>query len=475
MAPTQNPYDAVALAMDGVHRLARDYVLGLPGRPAGSASTRDELGAALDEPLPEHETDSDQVAAEWLRRAAPGIVGSAGPRFFGFVLGGVTPAALAGDWLASTIDQNAGLWAISPAATQTEMVVMRWLKELFDLPAAWTGALTSGATQSNTAALAAARQWAGARHGHDIAANGMIGCPPITVVSSEAIHASARKALANNGFGRNNVRTVPAPGGRVDIAALKQALAEIDGPAIVIANAGEVNTGQFDDIAAVAELVEAHPGGAWLHVDGAFGLFAAASPRFKHLTAGIERADSVASDGHKWLNVPYDCGFVLFKDAPNARATFTTLAAYLSGDGGWDADDYGVDMSRRFRALPAWCALKAYGREGYRTMIERCVDNAIAFINWIDATPGLELMNAERLRATPLNIVCFRFSGEGRSDAEADELNRRAAVAIQADGRAFVSGTDWDGRRAMRAAFDNWATTLEDVKILQQAVLAAGS
>ena len=172
--------------------------------------------------------------------------------------------------------------------------------------------------------------------------------------------------------------------------------------------------------------------------------------------------------------MPYDCGFVLFKDAENARATFTTLAAYLSGDGGWDADDYGLDMSRRFRALPAWCALKAYGREGYRAMVERCVDNAIAFIAWLDETPGLELMNAERLRESPLNIVCFRFSCAGTTGEEADEFNRRAAAFIQADGRAFVSGTVWDGRRAMRAAFDNWATTLDDVKILQEAVLAAG-
>lgn len=473
MAGGTNPYEAVAVAMDGVYELARDYVLTLPNRPAGSSATRAELGAALNEPIPETGADPTAVAHEWLRRAEPGIVGGPGPRFFGFVQGGVTPGALAGDWLATTIDQNGGLWAISPAATQTEFVVLDWLKELFGLPAEWSGALTSGATQSNTAALAAARQWAGAQHGRDIAADGMIGCPPITVVSSEAIHASARKALANNGFGRNSVRTVPAPGGQVDLAALDAELARIDGPVIAIANAGEVNTGQFDDIAGVASVIERHPGGAWLHVDGAFGLFAGASPELRDRINGIEQADSVASDGHKWLNVPYDCGFVLFKDAENARATFTTLAAYLTGDGGWDADDYSLDMSRRFRALPVWCAIKAYGREGYRAMVERCVDNARAFMEWIDAMPGIELMNAERLRETPLNIVCFRFSCEGKSDEEADAVNRAATAAIQADGRAFVSGTVWDGRRAMRAAFDNWATTLADVAILEEVVLAS--
>jgi glutamate/tyrosine decarboxylase-like PLP-dependent enzyme len=301
----------------------------------------------------------------------------------------------------------------------------------------------------------------------------LIGCPPIAVVSSEAIHASARKALANAGFGRDAVRTVPAPGGRVDLAALKAELAKINGPVIVVANAGEVNSGQFDDLNGVAELVEAHPGGAWLHVDGAFGLFAGASPLYAERIAGIGRADSVTSDGHKWLNVPYDCGFVFYKDAENARATFTTLAAYLAGDGGWDADDYSPDMSRRFRALSAWCALKAYGREGYRAMVERCVDNARAFMDWIEATPGIELMNRERQLETPFNIVCFRLACDGKSDAETDELNRRAAAAIQADGRAYVSGTAWEGRRGMRAAFDNWATTLDDVAILEDAVLTA--
>lgn len=473
MVEKVNPYEAVAAAMDGVHALARNYVLTLPDRSAGSAATRQELGAALEEPIPEIGSDATAVVKEWLRRAEPGIVGSPGPRFFGFVLGGVTPGALAGDWLTSTIDQCGGFWSVSPAATQTEFVAIRWLKELFELPVAWTGALTSGATQGNTAALAAARQWAGRHWGLDIASDGLIGCPPIMVVSSEAIHASARKALANNGFGRNSVRTVPAPGGQVDLAALKAELEQIDGPVIVIANAGEVNTGQFDDIAAVSDLCAAHAGGAWLHVDGAFGLFAGASPKLRHLIDGIERADSVAADGHKWLNVPYDCGFVFFKDAEIARASFTTMAAYIAGDGGWDAADYTPDMGRRFRALPVWCAIKTHGREGFREMIERGVDNARAFIGWIDVTPGIELMNADRLRESPFNIVCFRLSCDGKTEGELDEINRAAAAAIQADGRAFVSGTVWEGRRAMRAAFDNWATTLEDVKLLQEAVLAA--
>jgi len=257
------------------------------------------MSSALDEPLPESGSDPVAVMTEWLARADVGITASPGPRFFGFVNGGSTPAALAGDWLASALDQNAGLWLASPAAAQTELVVLRWLKELFGLPAEWTGALTSGATMANLTGLAAARQWAGQRLGFDAAQDGLGGHPPITVVASTEIHASAVKSLGTLGIGRGSVRRLPAIHGALDLAALDAALAEIDGPVIIVANAGEVNTGAFDDIAAIADRRDQHPGGAWLHVDGAFGLFAALSPQHASLARGVERADSVAADGHK--------------------------------------------------------------------------------------------------------------------------------------------------------------------------------
>jgi glutamate/tyrosine decarboxylase-like PLP-dependent enzyme len=470
----ENPFADSVRAMEQALDVARAFVLELARRPIGRSVSPEMMSAALDEPLPEQPSDPAATVAEWFERAEAGVVASAGPRFFGYVVGGVTPAALAGDWLATAIDQCGGLWATSPAAAQTELVVLRWLKELFSLPTAWVGTLCSGATMGNLIGLAAARQWAGQRLGFDPAGAGLAGHPPIPVISSNAVHASAVKSLGTLGFGRDTIRRVEAPNGRVDIAGLKSEIDRIDGPAIVIANAGEVNTGQFDDLAAVADLCEQTPGGAWLHVDGAFGLIAAASPDLRPRLAGVERADSVAGDGHKWLNLPYDSGFAFVRDAGALRAAFAATGAYLSGGGGWDFDDYGPEMSRRFRSLAAWCAFKAYGRAGYRALVERCVEHAVTFARWIAATPGLELMNAERMALTPLNVVCFRYNPNGLDDLATDELNRAAVAAIQADGRVFVTGTIWNGRAAVRAAFDNWATTYADVLVLQAVVSDVG-
>ena len=460
----------VTAALDRAHALARGWVAGLADQPVSHRLGPEEMAALLDEPLPEAGADPAGVVAEWLDRAGPGIVASPGPRFFGFVNGGSTPAALAGDWLASAIDQNAGFWLSSPAAAQTELVVLAWLKDLFGLPAGWSGAMTSGATMSNLVGLAAARQWAGQRLGFDPTADGLAGNPPIPVVSSTEIHASALKALGILGIGRAAVRQLPAPGGAVDLAALEAALAGIDGPVVVVANAGEVNTGAFDALDRVAALCRAHPGGVWLHVDGAFGLFAAASPRYRSLVAGIEQADSVAADGHKWLNVPYDSGFAFVRDADALRAAFSVTGAYIApaAGAGWDPSSHVPEMSRRFRALAAWCALKAYGREGYQALVERCCANAAAFAGWTEVTDGIELM-----APAPLNIVCFRVVVPGSGDDALDALNRATVAAIQRDGRAFVTVTTWRGRAAIRAAFDNWATTLDDVAILQQAVAGA--
>ena len=452
-------------AIGRAHALASSFLPSLPERLVSHVPSPEEMATALDEPLPETGSDPAAVLDEWFTRAERGITASPGPRFFGFVNGGVTPAALAGDWLASAIDQNAGLWASSPAAAQTELVVLRWLKDLFGLPAEWSGAMTSGATMANLVGLIAARQWAGQCLGFDASGDGLAGHPPIHVVSSTEIHLSARKCLGTLGFGRNQVRKAAAPGGSVNIAALAELLGEISGPVIIVGNAGEVNTGHFDDLAALDDLRDSHPGGAWLHVDGAFGLFAGTSPRFAHLSLGIERADSVASDAHKWLNVPYDSGFAFVRDAAILREAFLASGEYVLGSAGWDPFTHVPEMSRRFRALAAWCALKAFGREGYRALVERCVDNAAAFANWVEATPGLELMNP-----APLNIVCFRIIREGLDRAATDDLNRAAVRAIQIDGRAFVTGTLWHGHAAIRAAFDNWQTTLQDVHILQFAV-----
>jgi glutamate/tyrosine decarboxylase-like PLP-dependent enzyme len=425
------------------------------------------MAAAFDEPLPEESSDPAAAVEDWYRRAEPGLVASPGPRFFGWVNGGSTPAALAGDWLASALDQNMAMWPMSPAGAQTELTVLRWAKDLFGLPAAWAGAVTSGATMSNLVGLAAARQWAAGQLGFDAAADGLGGQPRLTVVSSTELHASARKALGTLGLGRANMRLVAAPGGVVDLDALERELRTVTGPVIVVGNAGEVNTGAFDAIDALAELCHAHPAGGWLHVDGAFGLFAAVSPRYAHLTRGLELADSVTVDNHKWLNVPYDSGFAFVRDADALRGAFASGAAYLAPVPGatWDPMTHVPEMSRRFRALAAWCALQAYGRAGYRELVERCCANAAAFAAWVEATPGLELA-----APAPLNIVCFRVARDGVDQAKQDAHNRVASAALQADGRVLVSGTVWEGRPAIRAAFDNWATSAADVAILQAAV-----
>ncbi|RIK47012.1 MAG: aspartate aminotransferase family protein [Chloroflexi bacterium] len=454
-------------ALSAAAEIARRFVRGLGDRPVAYAVTPEELAARIDEPLPARGSEPGAVLQEWLQRAEPGIVASAGPRFFGFVNGGATPAALAGDWLASAIDQNAGPWLSSPAAAQTELTVLRWLKELFDLPVEWGGALTSGATMSNLVGLAAGRQWVGKQLGFDPATDGLGGKPAIPVVSSTEIHASALKALGTLGLGRGTVRRVAAPGGAVDLDALAAELARVDGPVLVVANAGEVNTGAFDDLAGVSEVCAGHASGAWLHVDAAFGIFAAASPRYRHLTHGIERADSVGADGHKWLNVPYDCGFAFVRDVDMLRQAFAATGAYIApGPGaGWDPMSHLPEMSRRFRGLAAWSALKAWGREGYQAMVERCVENAQGFARWVAETPGVEL-----LAPATLNIVCFRYTQASADAPLLDDLNRAATRALQAGGEVFVTGTVWQGRVGIRAAFDNWATTPADVDVLKAAV-----
>ncbi|HWV23761.1 MAG TPA: pyridoxal-dependent decarboxylase [Thermomicrobiales bacterium] len=461
------PLDDTLRALDAAHAQARTFLETLSDRPVSTMQTPDEMAAALDEPLPTGASDPADIVGEWMDRAGAGIIADPGPRYFGFVNGGVTPAALAGDWIASTIDQNAALWVLSPAAAQTELVVLRWLKELFALPPEWTGIVTSGGTMSNLIGLAAARQWEAEQLGFNAAEDGLAGNPPIHVVSSSAIHASAIKSLGTLGMGRSTVTQIPTTDGTMDIDALRDHLSRIDGPAIIIGNAGEVNTGQFDDLAALADLRDRHPGGAWLHVDGAFGLFAAASPTYAHLVEGIDRADSVASDAHKWLNVPYDCGFAFVRDAAPLHGAFSASGAYLTRTGGFDADAHNPFFSRRFRALAAWCSLKSLGRDGYRDMVERCIANARDLADWVDRQPGMELVNGHRYRQHPFNIVCFRFVGRGVDDETIDNLNRRAVEAIQRSGRAFVSGTSWNGHAAIRAAFVNWTTTLDDVAVLK--------
>lgn len=470
MTNQPNPFEDVAAAMDAAHSLAREIVLTMGTRPVGGPVSIESMNAAFDDPLPVEGVSAAVALDEWLARAEPGIVASAGPRFFGWVLGGVTPGAMAGDWMTSALDQHGMLWRSSPAAVETEHAAVCWLKQMFEIPDDWVGTTSSGATMSNMIGLSAGRQWVGEALGFNPALDGLSGNPVIPVVSSTEIHSSAIKALGHLGLGKNAIRKVRANGGSVDLDALEEGLNAVDGPVLVVANASEVNTGAFDDMQGVIERARAHPGGAWVHVDAAFGLFARLSPRTRHFLDGIEGADSICADAHKWLNVPYDSGFAFVKQRDPLFRAFSSPAAYLAGAPlGLDLDAYVPEMSRRSRGIAIWCSIKQMGLRGYQEMVDRCLDNAWAFAEWVDAEPGLELM-----APAPLNMVCWRYTPEGLDDNVTDQLNRDAVTAIQDDGRVFVSGTVWNGRAAIRCAFDNWTTTLADVEILESAVRDVG-
>lgn len=466
--------DAWAETLSAAFQAALDYLSSIPESPVSLQASAGDMAPRFDAPLPEFGCPADQAVREWIDRASPGIVRTPGPRYFGFVTGGATPAALAGDWLASAIDQNAGTWLMSPAAAQTELTTIRWLLDLFGLPHAWSGALTTGATMANLSGLAAARQWASERLGFNAAHDGLGGHDAIAVISSEEIHQSALKALAILGLGRGAVRLVPSREGVIDLDAFEQTLTSVRGPAIVIANAGEVNTGAFDPISAMAERCARHKGGAWLHVDGAFGLYAAISPAYRHLLEGIELADSVATDAHKWLNVPYDCGIVFVREPGALKGAFGGSAAYITSNAEtpeWNALEHVPEMSRRFRALAVWCALRSAGRAGYQEIVERSIANASRFAAWVESESDLEL-----LATAHLNIVCFRAIDleAARTDASRQDAFTAAVMErIQRRGAVFVSGTRWNKKTAIRAAFDNWATGPHDVATLEEAVAAA--
>ncbi|BCB84067.1 pyridoxal phosphate-dependent decarboxylase family protein [Phytohabitans suffuscus] len=452
-----------------VYDAAGPYLASLADRPV-----LDPAAASLPRDLAGDLPDKGEGAAAAVRRLLHVGTGaathSAGPRFFHFVIGGVTPAALAGDWTASLLDQNAAFRNSSAFATEVETVALRWLRELFGLPEGYGGALVASATFANFTGLGTATHWWGERHGADIAANGLAGLPRMPVLSSGYVHASSRKALQMLGHGRESVEVFARdPVGRVDLAALERRLAGLRAPAVVIANAGEVNAGDFDPVADLADLAERY--GAWLHVDGAFGLFAALSPRTAGLVAGIERADSIACDAHKWLNVPYESGFAFLREPARLAVAFGMPgAAYLPGagaalDGGPGGTAphpgyalLGPESSRRARSLPIWATLAAYGRSGHQAMVERHLDLAQHLAALVDAAPDLE-----RLADVPLCIVCFRVRPAGVPEQELDDLNRQVGAALLADGRVFAGTTVYGGRVALRPAIVNWRTTESDI------------
>ena len=451
-----------------VEREAESYLAAIdtaPARPPGSGSLPDAA-------LPSDGVGSLTAISELIAASVDGATRSTGPRYFHYVTGGVTPAALAADWLASTLDQHAYNWVGSPFASRLEQISLGWLKDLFGLPADWSGVLTTGATASNFVGLAAARRWWGLKHGVDIDSQGFAGLPSVPVFAGGYLHASAIKALGMLGIGRRQPQVLTRDAaGRLDVKALAAALEGLGGkPSILIATAGDVNTGDFDPLAEVAALAQAH--GAWMHVDGAFGLFAAISPQTRHMVRGIESADSVAVDGHKWLNVPYESGFAFVRDPAIHTGAFSATAAYLATEATARPvfGNLSPEMSRRARALPVWATLRAYGREGYRAMVERHLQLAQRVAKQVDEAPDLE-----RLAEVPLNVVCFRFHPPGIPDNELEHLNRELGKSILEDGRVYFGTTDYAGRVAFRPAIVNWRTGDDDVDLIVKVVRELGA
>ena len=461
--------DAAALgpALARVHADAGPYLDSLAGRPVLDRAAQDLL-ADLGGPLPTDGGGALPVIERLLAIGTAAGTASSGPRFFHFVTGGVTPAALAADWVAALLDQNAFSRVSSPFAHEAETVAIDWLRSLAGLPEGWGGALVGSATFANFTALGCATHWWGERHGADVAADGLSGLPRMPVLSGGYVHASARKALQMLGHGREAVEVYARDAvGRVDLPGLRRRLDQLDGaPAVLVANAGEVNAGDFDPLAELADLAAEH--GAWLHVDGAFGLFAALSPRTAHLVEGLDRADSVAADAHKWLNVPYESGFALLREPARLGAAFGMPGApYLPGPGD-PASGFGLlgpESSRRARSLPVWATLAAYGRSGYRAMVERHLDLARHLARRVDDAPNLE-----RLADVSLCIVCFRARPPGMSENDLDDLNRRLGAALIADGRVYAGTTVYGGRVALRPAIVNWRTTESDIDLLVDVV-----
>ncbi|MET9599753.1 MULTISPECIES: pyridoxal phosphate-dependent decarboxylase family protein [unclassified Streptomyces] len=412
------------------------------------------------EPLPEHATGTEAALAAFRDRWEPRLSASAGPRYLGFVTGGATPAALAGDWLTAAHDQNSNS-ALDGGGQDLERETVGWLRELFGLSAAHSGTFVSGATMSNTTGLAIAREWLGERLGVRPAEDGAAALGPVRVLSG-APHSSIAKALSVLGLGRNSLVKVPTLPGReaVDPAALERALADTPGPAVVVANAGTVNTVDFDDLLAIAALRERHD--FWLHTDAAFGAFAALSPEHAHLADGLDASDSLCVDLHKWLNVPYDSAVQFTRRRDLQARVFQNSAAYLGPLGDHpDLVHLTPENSHRLRALAAWFTLRAYGRQGHREIVERDIACARALGTALEADPALTLLAPVRL-----NVVCFTL-------AQAPTPERVAALREAVAAEVFVTPTVYGGTAGLRAAFSNWRTTHDDVRRAAQALGAA--
>ena len=449
--------------------IADDFLDRLPDRPVFPPVDLAGLRAALALPLPDRPQDPLAVVEALARGAEPGLVGSAGPRYFGFVVGGGVPAAVAADWLTSVWDQNAGLYALSPAAAVVEEVAAGWLVDLFGLPEGSSVGFTTGATMASFTALAAGRHRVLERAGWNVEEDGYVGAPAIEVVVGDEAHVTIFVSLQMLGLGRARVHRVPTDAqGRMRADALRETLSRLDGPILVCAQAGNVNTGAFDPLPEIVEAVRSKSN-AWLHVDGAFGLWAAVTPSLRDRVAGLAGADSWTTDAHKWLNVPYDSGIVICRDAAAHHAAMTLGAAYYVETAGGERDPYNwvPESSRRARGFAMYAALMSLGRSGLSQMIDRCCALARRMADGLSAGEGVTILND-----VVLNQVLVRFTPPGGDDeAATDEFTRRVIAAVQADGTCWLGGTTWHGLAAMRISVSNWSTTEADADMSVEAIL----
>ena len=433
-------------------RRASEYLKGIQTRRANPDAEAVSKLAAFREPMPCGPTDSETVLQMLDEVGSPATTAMAGPRFFGFVIGGAMPTPLAANWLATAWDQNPGLHMASPVTSELEEVSLGWLLELLGLPADCAGSFVTGATLANFTALAAARNAVLRRVSWNVEADGLFGAPEVTVVTGAEAHPSVFKALGMLGLGRNRVIRVP-----VDSEGRMRAdcFPAINGPAIVCLQAGNVNSGAFDPAGEIIPMARA--AGAWIHVDGAFGLWAAASPELAHLVRDFAAADSWATDAHKWLNVPYDSGLAFVRDETALRAAMSISAAYLPQGDHREPSNYTPELSRRARGVDIWAALKSLGRSGVAAMVESNCASARRFADGLTSA-GFQILND-----VVLNQVVVSFG--------ADEVNEAVVRGVLADGTCWCGRTVWQGRTAMRISVSSWRTTIEDVDLSLEAII----
>lgn len=466
--PPESPY--TPLLQQTVEH-AMHYLTALPETSVSATATLDQLRDRLARPLPQKQCNPDEVIARLVNDVEGGLQSSTGGRFFGWVIGGSVPAALAADWLTSTWDQNAGMFAVAPAAAVVEEVCGQWLKELLALPQSASFALVTGCQMAHVTCLAAARNAVLTKHGWDVEQQGLFGAPRIRIVTGDQHHGTIDRALRMLGMGRDCLIEIPVDeNGQLRATKLKPVLeAHPEAPTILLLQAGDLNTGSFDPYEELIPL--AHEMGAWVHVDGAFGSWAAVSPKHRHCTRGINQADSWATDGHKWLNVPYDCGYAFVADHEAHYRSMGHHANYLThSDVARDQVDWNPEYSRRARGFATYAAIASLGREGISQIVADCCHHAHTIVTQAGSLTGVKILHVPHINQ---GLLRFLNPRPGATEADHDQYTEEITAKIVASGEALFACTTWRGQRCMRVSVSGWATTEQDVERTLQAIARA--